>query len=567
MGIKIFAPSVKSLVVLITAICVLATAIALTSVLIAKDILPVRRLGNAIARVVEGPPKQVGRQIESTLVMLEVVQAFELPRAVNLHGGGMSSNGKELLIVNNDGRLFSVVDGLVSEARFKGPDNGYAGYAATAERLGAEGYTFQLNRLRYNDLLVVSNGDDRRLLVSYVEWVESGQCYRNSISSLRLPRDYETLSSLPDSAAWERIFSTKPCLPLKKTFRAMEGHMSGGRMADLGSGRVAYTSGDFHWDGAYGPVTPEKGGAVPIAQDPRYQYGKVLLVDWRTGTAETLTSGIRNPQGIAVTPDGRVWTVEHGPRGGDELNLHLRGRNFGWPLRTYGTDYTLLPHPNALPYGRHDGYDPPAYAWVPSVAVSGLTVSSGFHEAWDGDLIASSLKASSLFRLRIEGDRAVYAEQIPIGTTIRAVHQVAGGTLAIFTDDDKILLLRVRKSGLAIEAMRVAAKQVVQGKSLAGKVDAAILACAECHSFEPRSNEASPTLSGLWARKIASTDYARYSAGLSAKQGRWDAAALEAFLADPQRFAPGTTMPDPKLEPDVRQTLVRAFEVAASNRL
>jgi len=560
-------PSLKGLILLITAICASGVVVAITSVLIAKDILPVRRLGNAIVRLMEGPPKQVGRHIESILVMLEIEQAIDVPRAVNLHGGGLSAFGTELLVVNNDGRLFSIANGGISEARLKGPDNGYAGYAATAQRLGAQGYTFQMNRLRYNDLLVVSDGDDRRLLVSYVEWVDSEQCYRNSIAGIRLPKDYLSLASLPADLVWQRVFSTRPCLPLKKTFRAMEGHMSGGKMADLGGGLLAYTSGDFHWDGAFGPLTPTQGSTVAVAQDPEYDYGKVLRIDWRTGQGEILTRGIRNPQGIAVTPDGRIWTVEHGPRGGDELNLNVLGRNFGWPLRTYGTQYNLLPHPGATPYGRHDGFDAPAYAWMPSVAVSGLTVSSGFHEAWDGDLIASSLKASSLFRIRVEGERAVYAEQIPIGTPIRAVAQHPSGTLAVLTDDDKVLLLRARKGGLAIEAIRSAAKESLQSGSLAGRVDTAILACAECHSFEPGSNAASPTLSQLWGRKVASTDYPGYSAALAKRSGRWDAATLEAFLADPQNFAPGTTMPNPALDADVRQGLIRTFEAASRNGL
>jgi cytochrome c2 len=564
---KIFSPSLKTLAVIVATVSASAIAVAVTSVLIAKDVIPVRRLGNAIVRYIEGPPEQAGRRIESILVMLEIEQAFQVPRATHLHGGGLSSFGPELLVVNNDGRLFSIVDGRITEAPFKGPDNGYAGYASTAERLREQGYTFQMNRLRYNDILVVGDGDDRHLLVSYVEWLDREQCYRNSISGIRLPKDYRTLSSMPTAQVWRTVFSTKPCLPLKKPYRAMEGHMSGGKMADLGNGQLAYTSGDFHWDGAYGPLSPDQGSSMAIAQDPDYQYGKVLQVDWRDGRSEVVTRGTRNMQGIAVTPDGRIWTVEHGPRGGDELNLHVRGRNFGWPLRTYGTQYNLLPHPGASPYGRHDGFDAPAYAWMPSAAVSGLTVSSGFHEAWEGDLIASSLKASALFRIRIEGERAVYAEQIPLGTPIRAVAQQASGTLAVLTDDDRVWLLRARKGGLAIEAFRAAAKDAVQGESLAAKVDSAIVACAECHSFEPDSNDASPTLANLWGRSIASTDYARHSPRLSARSDHWDAATLDKFLSDPQRFAPGTTMPDPGLEPDVRQGLIRTFEVAARNGL
>lgn len=104
------------------------------------------------------------------------------------------------------------------------------------------------------------------------------------------------------------------------------------------------------------------GTARCLAQAADNDYGKVLEIDLRTGTARALSRGHSNMQGIAVDSAGAIWTVEHGRRGGDELNLIVDDANYGWPEVTLGTRYNRTPWSGSGPYGRHDGYALPVFA-------------------------------------------------------------------------------------------------------------------------------------------------------------------------------------------------------------
>ena len=170
-------------------------------------------------------------------------------------------------------------------------------------------------------------------------------------------------------------------------------------------------------------------------------HGKMLSINVETGVADIVSSGLRNMQGLALTADGRLLSVEHGMRGGDELNLHRQGANFGWPLETYGTTYSKQPQPGADVVGRQERYERPVFAWVPSIAVSNLIVVQGFHPAWDGDLLVATLKDASLRRLRLVDNRVVYDEPIRIGAQVRYVHQHTDGRIVLWTDNQELIFL------------------------------------------------------------------------------------------------------------------------------
>ena len=116
--------------------------------------------------------------------------------------------------------------------------------------------------------------------------------------------------------------------------------------------------------------------------DPASHLGKLLRIAIETGETETLAIGFRNSQGLARDAEGNLWATDQGPQGGDELNLVERAGNYGWPLVSYGVDYEdkvpLTIEDEAM--GRHDGFLRPAFAWVPSPAVSASpsTTSGGF---------------------------------------------------------------------------------------------------------------------------------------------------------------------------------------------
>lgn len=121
--------------------------------------------------------------------------------------------------------------------------------------------------------------------------------------------------------------------------------------------------------------------------------------------------GHRNPQGMTVHPKtGEIWENEHGPKGGDEINIILKGKNYGWPVITYGVNYsgTSITDKRAMP-----GMEQPFYYWVPSIAPSGMAFSSsGVYRKWKGDLFVGSLKFKYLERLVIKREKIVKREKI-----------------------------------------------------------------------------------------------------------------------------------------------------------
>ena len=160
---------------------------------------------------------------------------------------------------------------------------------------------------------------------------------------------------------------------------------------------------------------------------------------------EIYTYGNRNMQGMALHPhSGQVWTHEHGPQGGDEINIMRAGANYGWPVITYGANYGTG---SSICEGTHrSGMQQPEYVWVPSIAPSGMAFYSGDAlPGWKGDLFVGSLKFGQLVRLEIDGDRIVGEERLLDNAygRIRDVVQGPDGALYLLTDSGKGALLRI----------------------------------------------------------------------------------------------------------------------------
>ena len=288
--------------------------------------------------------------------------------------------------------------------------------------------------MRYHDVLYYQEKGVAGLLVSYTQWVDADDCYRNSVS--HLPLSTHTRSIMNAEAGqqdWEIVFSTEPCLPLRESGVAMAGRRAGGQMAYLGDHKFALTTGDYGWQGL--------DGSPAYTQLDTGHYGKVIEVDLLNGTARAISTGHRNPLGILVDSGGQLWLTEHGPRGGDELNKVVDGGNYGWPEASLGTTYSRQPLPTADQYGRHDRHIAPTYAWLPSVGISAMTRVRGFDRSWDGDFLVGSLKGQSLFRLRIKQDRVIFAEQIPMGDRVRDVHQHTDERVVVWTDSRQVVFL------------------------------------------------------------------------------------------------------------------------------
>jgi cytochrome c2 len=189
--------------------------------------------------------------------------------------------------------------------------------------------------------------------------------------------------------------------------------------------------------------------------------------------------------------------------------------------------------------------------------VSQLIELQNFHERWNGDLLIASLKGSSLYRLRLDSGRVMYAEPIWIGQRIRDIAQAENGTIALWTDDGELLFIHVDKDQLALK------------RRMPDVVSDALTdtGCMVCHHFGPTNpGDFAPTLSNLLNRPIAS-DAFRYSAGLRARRGTWTKDLLAEFLSDPDKFASGTSMPrlafDPEKLTEIVDGLVRASSSGA----
>jgi aldose sugar dehydrogenase len=173
------------------------------------------------------------------------------------------------------------------------------------------------------------------------------------------------------------------------------------------------------------PADTEAAKTAPVAYTYKFP-GKNLT------PAETWSSGHRTPYGLAFGPDGRLWEAEHGPRGGDELNLIERGKNYGWPLASYATNYNGVPIPS--PDTRPDLQKPVIY-WTPIIAPGNITFYKGnVFPQWQGSILLGGMATMSLNRIIVDGASAKPAERWSVGKRIRDVEVAPDGNVWILED-------------------------------------------------------------------------------------------------------------------------------------
>lgn len=208
-------------------------------------------------------------------------------------------------------------------------------------------------------------------------------------------------------------------------------------------------------DGTLFVTTGDRGIVRKEAQNPRVQLGKVIRIN-ADGSApqdnpkldkwddKVWSIGHRNIQGATLHPEtGQLWTVEHGARGGDELNHPEKGKNYGWPTITYGRDYTFLPIGEGT---EKEGLEQPVYYWNPSIATSGLIFYDGtLFPDWQGNAFVGGLKGQHLARLVLKDGEVVAEVKLlaDLDHRIRDVRQGPDGALWLLTDDSKGELLRI----------------------------------------------------------------------------------------------------------------------------
>jgi glucose/arabinose dehydrogenase len=272
---------------------------------------------------------------------------------------------------------------------------------------------------------------DRMIYLSYAEGGGQGDKAGTAVGRGRLSEDLTTLKD------FRVIFRQEPKLSVGNHF--------GSRLV-------------FDRDG-YLFVTLGENNDRPTAQDLDKLQGKVvrLYPDGKVpednpfvGQAgvrpEIWAYGVRNPQGVALNPwTGTLWENEHGPLGGDEVNIIERGKNYGWPLATHGINYSGQPIQEAK--GKTaEGTVGPHHVWEKSPGLSGLAFYDGDRfKAWQHNAFIGALVTRELIRLQFDGDKVVHEERLlgELGKRIRDVRQGPDGYLYVLTDEEDGGLYRV----------------------------------------------------------------------------------------------------------------------------
>jgi glucose/arabinose dehydrogenase len=182
------------------------------------------------------------------------------------------------------------------------------------------------------------------------------------------------------------------------------------------------------------------------AQDPNVDLGKIIhmTAEGQRIGGRYYSLGHRNVLGLAFAPDGRLWETEMGPRGGDEVNLILQGRNYGWPRVSYGSHYDGREIPDAH---KSRGFEEPKVWWNPSISPGSLLIYSGdLFPQWKGDALIGALSGEALVHVRIRGDQATKADQWDMGHRIRGVDQGARGEVYVLEDGPGARLLKLEPS-------------------------------------------------------------------------------------------------------------------------
>jgi len=223
------------------------------------------------------------------------------------------------------------------------------------------------------------------------------------------------------------------------------GNHFAGRIAQGADGNIFVTTGDHFTDRDMAQTLDNDIGKVvritPNGDAPKDNP----FVDRAGARAIVWSYGHRNPQGLTIHPaDGSLWEQEHGARGGDEINVIRPGKNYGWPIVSYGVNYDGTP----VGTGKQEapGMENPVWHWTPSIAPSGMTFYTGdLFPSWKGSLFNGALRAQFLSRLEIKDGKPVKEERLlqNLNERLRDVRQGPDGALYLLTDNDNGRILRV----------------------------------------------------------------------------------------------------------------------------
>lgn len=264
------------------------------------------------------------------------------------------------------------------------------------------------------------------LLISYVEW--EGDVSGAVVAEYSLDTETRTTLGSP-----QVVWRQEP----KVTGTGHYGH----RLAlSRGGDYLFISSGDRQKFGPAQDITNNLGSIIRIPRMGGTLEGNPFA--YKGGVSSQVWSyGHRNPLGLAVDKDGRLWEHEMGPQGGDELNLIVPGKNYGWPVVSNGKHYDGKDIPN---HADGDGFEAPKVSWNPSVSPSGFMIYDGpVFPQWQGNAFLGALSGKALIRVTLDGDNASVAEVFDVGHRVREIDQDPSGNLYILTDTPHGKLLKL----------------------------------------------------------------------------------------------------------------------------
>ncbi|SDU64613.1 PQQ-dependent sugar dehydrogenase [Pseudomonas mandelii] len=356
----------------------------------------------ATAPVLAAPPQEMKSE-QGTLEVWQVAKGLEHPWALaflpDRRGMLVTERPGNLRVVDYDGKLSAPINGV--------------------PKVWAKGQGGLLDVVLSPDFK-----QDRTVYLSYAEGGGAGDKAGTAVGRGQLSEDLKTLKD------FKVIFRQEPKLSVGNHF--------GSRLV-------------FDRDG-YLFITLGENNDRPTAQDLDKLQGKVVRIYpdgkvpddnpfvGQSGVRPEIWSyGQRNPQGAALNPwTGVLWENEHGPRGGDEINIIERGKNYGWPLATHGINYSGQPIPEAE--GKTaEGAVAPHHVWEKSPGLSGMAFyDADRFKAWQHNVFIGALVSQELIRLQVDGDKVVHEERLlgELNKRIRDVRQGPDGYLYVLTDED-----------------------------------------------------------------------------------------------------------------------------------
>lgn len=278
-----------------------------------------------------------------------------------------------------------------------------------------------------------SFASDQLIYLSYAEASDDGKTAGTAVARGRLEG-----SALVNV---QRIYQQLPKLST--------GHHFGSRLVFDGNGHLFVSQGDNNQRSTAQDLDKLQGKLVRLNLDGSVPADNPFVGN-SSARPEIYSYGHRNMQGAALNPVTKaLWTSEHGPRGGDELNIPAPGKNYGWPVITFGINYSGLKIPEAEGDSKA-GMEQPAHYWPVSPALSGMAFANA-DSAWKGSLFLGALAGRNLIRLQLDGDRVVAEERLlsDLKQRIRDVREGPDGAIYVLTDeaDSKLLKLTPPKAG------------------------------------------------------------------------------------------------------------------------